>query len=401
MNSMNDDMNDESMEMDDDFAAMFEASLAGIGQELQAGMKITATLLQCGSEWTFLDVGQKGEGILATAELLDAEGQLTAAVGDQISVYFISRKDGELRFTTKVGGSGSGTEPLQQAYQAGIPVEGRIDKEIKGGYDIAMPGNVRAFCPFSQVGLRPTDASELIGRTLSFRITQLDERGRNIVVSHRVLLDEERSQQRESLRQTLKEGQLVHGTVTSLRDFGAFVDIGGIEGLLPISEVSYGRVEDISTVLEVGRQLDLIVKKIDWVNNKFSFSLRDTLADPWLKVGSSYQVGGKYPGTVSRLAQFGAFVTLAEGIDGLLHISKMGDGQRIRHPQDLFKVGQPLTVVIEKIDEGEKRISLALAGAVDEVTATSYSEGSSGSAMGTLGELLKAGQQKKERRQRK
>ncbi|SRR6056297_1324354 len=400
---MNDDINnDESMGMDDeDFAAMFEASLAGVGQELHAGMKITATILQTGSEWIFLDVGQKGEGVLATAELLDAEGQLTAAVGDQISVYFISRKDGELRFTTKVGGSGSGTEQLQQAYQAAIPVEGRIDKEIKGGYEVALPGNVRSFCPFSQVGLRPVDASELIGRTLSFRITQFDERGRNIVVSHRVLLDEERSQQRESLRQTLKEGQLVNGTVTNLKDFGAFVDIGGIEGLLPISEISYGRVEDITTVLDVGQQLDLIVKKIDWANNKFSFSLRDTLADPWLKVGNSYQVGKKYPGTVSRLAQFGAFVTLEEGIDGLLHISKMGDGQRIRHPQDLFKVGQQVTVVIEKINEDEKRISLALAGAVDEVTETSYSEDTSGAGMGTLGELLNASRQKKERRQRK
>jgi len=179
---MNDDINnDETMGMDDeDFAAMFEASLTGVGQELHAGMKISATILQTGSEWTFLDVGQKGEGVLATAELLDADGQLTAAVGDQISVYFISRKDGELRFTTKVGGSGSGTEQLQQAYQAAIPVEGRIDKEIKGGYEVALPGNVRAFCPFSQVGLRPVDASELIGRTLSFRITQFGERGRNI-----------------------------------------------------------------------------------------------------------------------------------------------------------------------------------------------------------------------------
>jgi len=194
---------------------------------------------------------------------------------------------------------------------------------------------------------------------------------------------------------------MVKGTVTNLKDFGAFVDIGGIEGLLPISEISYGRVEDITTVLDIGQQLDLIVKKIDWANNKFSFSLRDTLANPWLKVGSSYQVGSKYPGTVSRLAQFGAFVTLEEGIDGLLHISKMGDGQRIRHPQDLFKVGQQLTVVIEKIDDVEKRISLALAGAVDEVTETSYSEDAGGAGMGTLGELLKASRQKKERRQPK
>ncbi len=399
---MNDDMNDnEPVDMEEDFAAMLEASIAGVGQELEPGAKIEATILQMGPDWTFLDVGQKGEGVLASAELLDAEGNPTVAAGDLVPVYFLSRRDGELRFTTRIGGGGSGTEQLQQAYQAGIPVEGRIDKEIKGGYDVALSGNVRAFCPFSQLGLRQVDPTEMIGRSLSFRITQFGERGRNIVVSHRVLLDEERAVQRESLRQTLKEGQMVNGTVTNLRDFGAFVDIGGIEGLLPISEISYGRVEDIETVLEVGQQLDLIVKKVDWANNKFSFSLRDTLADPWLKVGSSYRVGGQYVGTVSRLAPFGAFVTLEEGVDGLLHISKMGEGQRVRHPQDLFKVGQQVRVVIDKIDEAERRISLALAEQSEESVETSYTEDSGGRGLGTLGELLKAGQQKKERRQRK
>lgn len=400
---MNDDINnDESMDMEDEeFAAMFEASLAGVGQDLVPGAKVAAKVLQSGSEWTFLDVGQKGEGVLATAELLDGDGNLTAGVGDSLTVYFLSRRDGELRFTTRVGGAGSGTEQLQQAYQAGIPVEGRINKEIKGGYEVSLSGNVRAFCPFSQAGLRQIDPAEMIGQNLSFRMTQFDERGRNIVVSHRVLLDEERAAQRESLRQTLKEGQMVSGTVTNLLDFGAFIDIGGIEGLLPISEISYGRVDDIEQVLQPGQQLDLIVKRIDWVNNRFSFSLRDTLVDPWLKVGSSYQVGGKYPGTVGRLAQFGAFVTLEEGIDGLLHISKMGEGQRVRHPQDLLKVGQQITVTIEKIDADEKRISLALAGSTDEVNETSYSDDTASSTLGTLGELLKAGQQKKERRQRK
>ena len=400
---MNDDMNDnEPMDMEEeDFAAMFEASIAGVGQELEPGAKIEATILQMGPDWTFLDVGQKGEGVLASAELLDSEGNATAAVGDPVTVYFLSRKDGELRFTTRVGSAGSGMDQLQQAYQAGIPVEGRIDKEIKGGYEVSLAGNVRAFCPYSQVGLRQADPTEVIGQSLSFRITQFGERGRNIVVSHRVLLDEQRAVQRESLHRTLKEGQMVSGTVTSLRDFGAFIDIGGIEGLLPISEISYGRVEDIETVLQIGQQLDLIVKRIDWANNKFSYSLRDTLADPWLKVGSSYRVGGQYVGTVSRLAPFGAFVTLEEGVDGLLHISKMGEGQRVRHPQDLFKVGQQLHVVIDKVDEAEKRISLALADQSEEPAETSYTEDSGKGGLGTLGELLKAGQQKKERRQRK
>ncbi len=400
---MNDDFKDEELNEEEDFAAMFEASLSGVSQNLEPGQKIEGTLLQIGKDWSFLDVGQKGEGVLATAELLGSDEELQYQVGDKISVFFLSRSGGELRFTTKVGGGGSGTEQLENAFQSGIPVEGRIEKEIKGGFEVKLAGNVRAFCPFSQTGIRQGEPADLIGTTLSFKITQFSERGRNIVVSHRQLLDEERQQQRESLRQTLKEGMIVKGQVTNILNFGAFVDIGGIEGLLPISEISYGRIDDVNDVLQVGQELEIAIKKIDWENNKFSFSLRDTLADPWSKVGSIYKVGGQYPGKVSRLAQFGAFVTLEEGIDGLLHISKLAEsGQRVRHPQDVVEVGQSLTVVIEKIDKEEHRISLAKAGAnVEEELDTSYTDKPASSGMGTLGDLLKASQQKKERKKKK
>jgi small subunit ribosomal protein S1 len=393
---------DEMNEDEEGFADMFEASLAEVGKPLIPGKKIEATILQIGSDWCFLDVGQKGEGVLSSAELLNTEGEIQYAVGDTISAYFLSRAGGELRFTTKIGGSGSGTEQLENAYQSGIPVDGTIEKEIKGGFEIKLAGNIRAFCPFSQTGLRPAEPADLIGQSLPFKISQFSERGRNIVVSHRAILDEEREQLRVGLRETLKEGMVVKGTVTNIRDFGAFVDIGGIEGLLPISEISYGRVEDINEVLSLEQELEVAVKRIDWDNNKFSFSLRDTQADPWNKVGSIYKVGAKYPGKVSRLAQFGAFVTLEDGIDGLLHISKLGDGQRIRHPQDVVSVGQQLQVVVENIDQAEKRISLALAGNTDEVTETSYNDQPAATTgFGSLGDLLKAGQQKKERKKRK
>ncbi len=395
---------DELNEDEGSFAEMFEASLADVGQPLERGKKIEATILQIGGDWTFLDVGQKGEGVLSSAELLDADGERQFAVGDTIGAYFLSRDGGELRFTTKVGGSGSGTEQLEQAYQSQIPVEGRIEKEIKGGFEVKLSGNVRAFCPFSQTGLRQVEPADLIGESLSFRITQFSERGRNIVVSHRVILDEEREVQRASLRETLKEGMVVKGSVTNIRDFGAFVDIGGIEGLLPISEISYGRVEDVNDILSIGQELEIAIKKIDWENNKFSFSLRDTLADPWKKVGSIYKAGGKHTGKISRLAQFGAFVTLEDGIDGLLHISKLGQGQRIRHPQDVVKVGQSLQVMIEKVEPEERRISLALVGGdAEEVGETSYSDApeTSSAGFGSLGDLLKASQEKKQRKGKK
>lgn len=392
---------DEMNEDEESFAAMFEASLAGVGQQLEQGKKIEATILQIGSDWCFLDVGQKGEGVLSSAELLNSEGEIQYAVGDKISAYFLSRAGGELRFTTKIGGSGSGTEQLENAYQSGIPVDGTIEKEIKGGFEVKLAGNVRAFCPFSQTGLRPADPAELIGQSLPFKISQFSERGRNIVVSHRTILDEEREQLRVGLRESLKEGMVVKGSVTNIRDFGAFVDIGGVEGLLPISEISYGRVEDINEVLSQGQELEVAVKRIDWDNNKFSFSLRDTLADPWNKVGSIFKVGSQYPGKVSRLAQFGAFVTLEDGIDGLLHISKLGEGQRIRHPQDVVQVGQQLQVTIEKIDQDERRISLALKAQTDDVEETSYTDAPPvSSGFGSLGDLLKASQEKKGRKKR-
>ena len=400
---MSDENFDPEMNEDEEsFAAMFEASLEGMGQQLEPGKKIEATILQIGAEWSFLDVGQKGEGVLASAELLNGDGEHQYAVGDKISAYFLSRAGGELRFTTKIGGTGSGTEQLENAYQAGIPVDGTIEKEIKGGFEVKLAGNVRAFCPFSQTGMRQAEPAELIGQSLPFKISQFSERGRNVVVSHRAILDEEREQLRVGLRETLKEGMVVKGTVTNIRDFGAFLDIGGIEGLLPISEISYGRIEDINEVLTLGQELEVAVKRIDWDNNKFSFSLRDTQADPWNKVGSIYQVGQQYLGKVSRLAQFGAFVTLEDGIDGLLHISKLGDGQRIRHPQDVVSVGQQIQIIVEKIDQAERRISLALAANKDEVTETSYNDQPlTTDGLGTFGDLLKASQQRKGDKKRK
>lgn len=384
------DMNDEGS-----FAEMFEKSMVG-KTRLEPGQKIDATVLQIGSEWLFLDVGQKGEGILDRKEFLDDEGNLTVAVGDTVSAYFMSRKGGELRFTTRLGGGSSGTAQLEEAWRNEIPVEGRIEKEIKGGYEIKLPGNVRAFCPFSQLGLRRQDESaDVIDTTRSFRITQFSEQGRNIVVSHRVILDEERRQQKAELMKTLKEGMVVSGTITNIRDFGAFIDIGGLEGLLPISEISYGRVENIEEVLQVGQELEVAIKKCDWENERFSFSLRDTLANPWSKVEASYPAGSTHTGKVSRLAKFGAFITLEEGIDGLLHISKIGGDQRIKHPQDVLKLGQELQVIVEKIDLDEKRISLAsVRDKADESTETSYEEKSSG-GMGSFADLFKKAQKKK------
>jgi small subunit ribosomal protein S1 len=387
---MDDQTHDQTPD-DDNFAAMLERSLLD-AVPLRPGEKIEATVLQIGAEWLFLDVGQKGEGVLDVKELLDADSHPTVAVGDRLGVYFLGRSADELRFTTRIGGrSGAGTAHLEEAWRSGIPVEGRIEKEVKGGYEVKLPGGVRAFCPFSQLGrARQEAADSLLGQNIPFRITQFSEQGRNIVVSRRELIEEERRQQRAALRETLREGSIVRGTVTAIRDFGAFVDIGGLEGLLPLSEIAWGRIGKVEEVLQVGQELELAVKGCDWEKERFSFSLRDTLADPWQqKVGSLYREGTTLTGTVSRLAQFGAFVTLDEGIDGLLPIGRLGGGKRIRHPQDVLQVGQQLLVTIESIDRAQRRMALGLAGeGAREDGPTSYTAPTA--TMGTFADLLKA-----------
>ena len=379
---------------EESFADLFEKSMVH-ATELKPGQKIEATVLQIGKGWIFLNVGQKGEGVLDARELQDEEGNLTVAVGDKVNAYFLSRAGGELRFTTRLGAGAAGAAQIEEAWRSGIPVDGRLEKEIKGGFEVRLPGGLRAFCPFSQLGLRREDYPEAIaGQTRSFKVIQFGEEGRNVVVSHRAILEEERAQQRDALKETLKEGMVVKATVTSLRDFGAFVDIGGIEGLLPISEVGYGRVENLSQVLHVGQELELAVKKLDWEANRFSFSLRDTLADPWKKVGSVYAEGGTYPGTVARVAAFGAFITLEEGIDGLVHISRLGAGRRLKHANEVLRTGQSLTVKVEKIDSEQRRISLVPVAEGEEPSAvvekpTAFVEKPAPESMGTLGDILK------------
>jgi small subunit ribosomal protein S1 len=390
-----DEPNEEQESPDEEsFADLFEKSMVH-AKELKPGQKIEATVLQIGKGWIFLNVGQKGEGVLDARELQDEEGNLTVAVGDKVNAYFLSRAGGELRFTTRLGAGAAGAAQIEEAWRSGIPVDGRLEKEIKGGFEVRLPGGLRAFCPFSQLGLRREDYPEAIaGQTRSFKVIQFGEEGRNVVVSHRAILEEERALQRDALKETLKEGMVVKATVTSLRDFGAFVDIGGIEGLLPISEVGYGRVENLREVLRVGQELELAVKKLDWEANRFSFSLRDTLADPWKKVGSVYAEGGTYPGTVARLAAFGAFITLEEGIDGLVHISRLGAGRRLKHANEVLRAGQSLTVKVEKIDQEQRRISLVPVAEGEEPPAvvektTAFVEKPAPESMGTLGDILK------------
>ena len=349
---------------EESFAALFAASQSKSGR-LKPGEQTQARVLHVSGDWVFLDIGQKGEGVLDRRELADEEGNLVVVPGDIITAWFIGGERGELRFTTKIGGVGAADRSLiEDAWSAGIPVEGFVEKEVKGGFEVKVGSN-RAFAPYSQMSLRRiTDSASYLGKKMKFMILEYAEGGRNLIVSHRAILEEEAAREKELLKETLQPGMTVSATVTSIQKFGAFVRAGAVEGLLPVSEIGWTKVKDVADVLAVGDEISVVVKSIDWDNNKFSFSLKDTLPDPWEALVENFPVGSVHSGTVSRLAQFGAFVTLTDGVDGLLHISKIGKGKRISHPREVLKDGEAVEVIVEGVDRANRRISLAMAETV-------------------------------------
>lgn len=334
---------------------------------LKPGQKVEAKIVKISPEWVFLDLGGKNEGYLDKKEIMNDAGELTAGEGDTIRAYFLSSRQNEKLFTTKITAGEAGRIYLEDAWRSGIPVEGVVDKEIKGGFDIRIAGTMRGFCPYSQMGLGRIDTpADYVGRRLPFVITEYGQKGRNIVLSNRVILVKEQQVQREAMMQSLKEGQVVKGKIVSLQKFGAFVDIGGMQGLLPMSEIGWGRTEDINDALKVGEEVEVAVLKIDREKDRISLSLKRMLVDPWEKVESGYPEGSVHAGRVSRLTNFGAFITLEAGIDGLLHISRLGAGKRIKHAGEILKQGQDIEVKIEKVDRAAKRLSLILASQEEE-----------------------------------
>ena len=385
------------------FEELFKVEETKKLRSIKPGEKITATIVGIGQETTFLDVGGKSEGVLNSSELADKEGNFTKEIGDKIDVYFLQTKGSEQLFTTTIG-SGSSNAHLEEAFRSQIPVEGFVKAEIKGGFEITLGGNIRAFCPYSQMGLkRVEDASkEYLETHMKFLISRFGEDGRNLVLSARAIQEAEREELKEKLQEVLEEGQTVEGVISSIRDFGAFVDIGGVDGLIPISEIGWSRVENVADYFTVDQRVTVVVKKIDWEKDRISLSYKETLSDPWDTVSEQFPEGTSHTGTVARLAQFGAFVTLVPGIDGLIHISKLGGGRKIHHPREVLEEGQNIDVNIESTDLDDRRISLVPTDYVspeskdraEQSEYKSYMSGTkkkkSASEVGSLGALLKA-----------
>jgi small subunit ribosomal protein S1 len=349
---------DDDVDSEDDFAALLETSFQGLKQ-FSRGEKVRGRIIGINDEWLFLDLGAKGEGVVAATELAGKAEERPLAIGDWLDAYFLGDEDGEIRLTTRITGAEASRNILEDAFHAKIPIEGSVQKEIKGGFEVLLGGN-RCFCPYSQMDLFRQDPASYVGQSLSFLISDFKEGGRNIVLSRRELLEAERRERYEALRESLEVGARVTGVVRALESFGAFVDLGGVDALIPNSELSWGRAADSRALLSVGEKIEAQVVDLDWDRKRIALSLKRLTPDPWTRIHELLQEGQVTTGRVVSLAQFGAFVEILPGIDGLLHVSRLSLGKRISHPREVVQEGEQVSVRIESIDAEQRRLALSL-----------------------------------------
>jgi len=324
------------------------------------GQKIKAKVVRITDEWIFVDLGGKSEGIIARNEFDSVNGGLTVAEGGEIEAQFLYLQDGEIILTTKIGGFRASRRQIEEAFRGHIPVEGLVVCEVKGGLEVKVAG-ICSFCPFSHMELRRgADLSKYVNKRLLFHILEYREGGRNIILSRRAIIKEEQEKKIAHLKEELQVGKEITGKVLSVQNFGAFIDLGGVDGLIPVSEMSWGRVEDPSDVVKVGDQVQAKITSIDWEKQHISLSLKDCQVDPWVTIEERYQEESWLEGVIVRLTGFGAFVELEPGVDGLIHISNLNAEQHVKHPKEVVEVGQKVDVRVLKIDKEGRRISLSM-----------------------------------------
>ena len=381
---------------DEDFAAMFAASEQAKprgAKRPKVGDLVKGTIVTLGKDAVFVDLGGKAEGQLDRAQVTDPDGKLLVKVGDVIEARVAADAGGVLSLRTKLGRGPEARAELAQAQELGIPVEGLVTEVVKGGLSVDVAG-VRGFCPASQIDTRfVDDLSVYVGQRLTFQITRYEPR--NLVLSRRALLEAENERRAAETRKTLVPGLVVRGKVVGFKPFGAFVDIGGIEGMLHVSELGYSRVEKPEDVLALGQEIDAVVLKVEPGQGKererISLSLKALGNDPWSDAVAKLTDGQRVKGTITRLQPFGAFVELSPGVEGLVHISELGAGRRINHPKEVVSIGQPVEATILAIDRERRRLSLSLADSKDASPAEVAEAQSARRApdkLGTFGDLL-------------
>jgi small subunit ribosomal protein S1 len=356
-------------EPEEDFATMFEASQQATRYE--RGQTIGGTIVAIGTEVAFVNVGGKGEAQIGIDELKDADGVIDVAVGDRIEAMVVST-DGGLTLSRKLARGGATDRQLEDAFRSGLPVEGKVEKDIKGGYEVRI-GRQRGFCPFSQIDtIRSTEPAQHIGRVYTFRIIEYKDGGTNLIVSRRALLEEEQRAHAAEVRKSIVAGAVLTGRVTSVRDFGAFVDLGsGVQGLLHVSEMGWSRVSDTTQVVAPGEEITVKVLRVEQDSQKIALGLKQLTADPWASVPATYEVGQVRTGRVTRLADFGAFVELEPGVEGLAHVSTFAPTGQSKGWSKSVGVGTTAAFEILTIDLEQKRIGIAMveAGSAREGTA--------------------------------
>ncbi len=384
-------------DQDEDFAAMLAESEKGAPRTKRpkVGDTVKGKVISFGKDTVFVDLGGKAEGALERSQVSDSEGKVLIKIGEVVEARIVSDAGGVLTLRMRMGGRGPEAKAeLQQAHELGMPVEGTVTEVIKGGVSVDVSG-VRGFCPASQIDARfVEDLTSYVGQKLQFRITRYEPR--NLVLSRRVLVEEEKSKIATETRKTLVPGLVVRGKIVGFKPFGAFVDIGGMEGMLHVSELGYSRVEKPEDVLSMGQEVDVVVLKMEQTVEKgrtvdrISLSLKALATDPWRDAVAMFTEGQRLKGKVTRLMAFGAFVEIAPGIEGLVHISELGAGRRINHPKEVLAPAQEVEATILRIDVPERKIALSLANS-EGGTAADVAESAKAqpnAKFGTFGDLF-------------
>jgi small subunit ribosomal protein S1 len=352
----------ESTHDDINFESALENYLNPDFGDLEEGSIVKGEIVRMDEDTVLVDVNFKSEGQIPLAEFRDAAGEVSVRVGDKVDVY-VQRKneqDGTISLSFEKAKRMQVFDQLENVQEGNRVISGLIMRRIKGGYTVDING-VEAFLPGSHVDLRPVpDMDALVNQTFEFRVLKINRRRSNVIVSRRVLLEEERDSKREDLLRTLVEGQTVVGRAKNITEYGVFVDLGGLDGLLHITDISWKRIRHPREVISVGQELSLKVLSFDKDNNKVSLGLKQLVADPWQDISGRFVEGTRCVGKVTNLVDYGVFVELEPGVEGLVHISEMSWTRKLRHPSQMVHPGDEVEVVILGVDADKKRISLGM-----------------------------------------
>ena len=346
--------------MSESFAELFEESLKTV--DMEPGSIVTGVVIDMDSEWITVHAGLKSEGVISREQFLDSTGQCLLNIGDEVQVALETVEDGfgETKLSREKAKRVEAWKELERSQLEDTSVVGIINGKVKGGFTVDI-ASIRAFLPGSLIDVRPIrETAHLEGKELEFKVIKLDQKRNNIVVSRKAVMEAANSVERDALLESLQEGMSVKGVVKNLTDYGAFVDLGGVDGLLHITDMSWKRIKHPSEVVEVGYEVDVKILKFDRERNRVSLGLKQLGDDPWVKITNRYPVDSKVTAKVTNLTDYGCFAELEEGVEGLVHVSEMDWTNKNVHPSKVVQLGDEVEVMVLEIDQERRRISLGI-----------------------------------------